>query len=485
MKYHIKKLIVVCATALATLSVGTDSCDAGPILDWLFPRRAARRAARAGTVTYRIPVSAYPNQLSSNQQCASRQCSGYAPRTSYRTVWTPVPVTQYRPVSYVNPLSTNGVSALRPCTTYQWQARRVPYISYQPGAQASTYPIATSSSATSVTPWTSSPSSSCCNTSNYGAMGSRAASVATEWTPVGSGVSYAAPGTTGSTSGTVPSTVSAGYSDGQVFSPSSSLVQQNYQAPQTSAAAPRCQNCPATAPASSLEPSPAGAPPNQATPWVPLEGDGRTRITPLPADTSPSLSDSVQPSELGSDEANSGDQGQDYQEPPPVSPSENGSGSRGTGYYNPPQYYGANSVRPTTSRDDVYRKQVRDESLEKKDKFRDQDTFQGDPYRAAAPSRTPTVPYLKPIPDIKRQQRSGWDANSTPGQLDDSADRTAQREAAAPHSNAVPINWSQVDIDRQDSIKRVPMRLRPIAQQQAGRPQIDDEDEGGWRRARR
>lgn len=480
MKLRITKLIVVCAAALATLSIGTDSCDAGPILDWLFPNRAARRAARSGTVTFRVPVSAYQNQ----------QRSGYAPTTSYRTVWASVPVTRYRPVSYVNPLSTNGASSLQPCSTYQWQARRVPYTSYQPIAQANTYPVATPTAATTVTPWTSSPSSSCgsCGTTSYyGATGSGAAPIATEWTTVGSGVSHAAPGTTGLLSyGTVPATVGAGYPNGQTFSPTPNAVQQNYQAPQTSASDPMCQSCPATAPSSSLETSPA-ATPYQATPWAPLNENDRTRITPLPADTSPSLSDGVQPPESSSEEANSGDRDRFYQEQRPVTPSDSGSGSRETGRYNPPRYHGTtNSVhRPTISRDDAYRQQVRDESLQSKDSFRDNDSRQGDPYRAAAPSRSPTVPYLKPIPDLKRQQRSGWDVNPIPSQLDDSADRTAQRAAVAPQRNAVPINWSQVDIDRQGSIERVPVRIRPITQPRTNRPQIDDEDEGGWRRARR
>ena len=472
MKSRITKLLVVCATALATLSVGTDACDAGPILDWLFPNRAARRAARAGTITYRVPVSAYQNQ----------QWSGYAPTTSYRTVWAPVPVTQYRPVSYVNPLSTSGAAALQPCSTYQWQARRVPYISYQPVGQANTYPIATTSPATTVTPWTSAPLS-CGTTSYYGATAGGAAPIATEWTTVGSGVSYAAPGTTGLlSSGTVPATVSAGYPDGQTFSPAPG-IQPYYQAPQMPASAPMCQSCPAAAPAAStLDSSP-----SQATPWVPLEEDERTRITPLPADIRPSLNDGVQPPEPGSTEMNPGDRDRYYQELRPVTPDENGSRSQETSYYNPPRYYGTTNAvrRPSISRDHVYRRQVGEESVQSKDSFSDNATSLGDPYRAAAPSRTPVVPYLKPIPDLKRQQRSEWDASPIPTELDDSdADRTARRAVANSQRDAVPIDWSRVDIDRQGAITRVPVRIRPISRQETSRPQIDDEDEGGWRRAR-
>lgn len=481
MRSRFKKLIVVFATALATTSVGADSCDAGPILDWLFPNRAARRAARNGTVTYRIPVGTQQNQ----------QLSGYAPTTRYRTVWAPVPVTQYRPVSYVNPLSTSGASGLQPCSTYQWQARRVPYTSYQPSVQASTCPVTISSPATTVTPWTSSPSPSCrsCGTTSYyGTAGSGAAPIATEWKTVGSGVSYATPGATGLLSpGTAPATVQAGYPNGQVFSPAPNAVQQQYQAPRTRGSDPMCQSCPAAAPASTLEPSPAETSPSQATPWEPLEDGHRTRITPLPADTDPSLLNGVQPRESGFGETKSSDGDRYYQELRPVTPNDNGPSTQETSQYTPHRYYGTtNSIRrPDISLDDAYRRQGRDRSLQGKDSFSENDSHQGDPYRAAAPSQTPTVPYIKPIPDLKRQQRTGLDVAPIPSQLDDSADRTARRAAVAPQRSGVPINWSQVDIDRQGSIKRVPIRIRPITQQKPSQQVIDDEDEGGWRRAAR
>jgi hypothetical protein len=45
----------------------------------------------------------------------------------YRTVWYRIPVTSFRPVTSVDPATGAAVTALQPCTTYTWQARRVPH----------------------------------------------------------------------------------------------------------------------------------------------------------------------------------------------------------------------------------------------------------------------------------------------------------------------------------------------------------------------
>ncbi len=74
-------------------------------------------------MTYRVPVNSYQPNM-----------AGYSPTTAYRSVWAPIPVTQYRPVSYVNPLSTGTQTNMMPCSTQEWQARRVPYTSYQPSS---------------------------------------------------------------------------------------------------------------------------------------------------------------------------------------------------------------------------------------------------------------------------------------------------------------------------------------------------------------
>ncbi|MCO6456197.1 MAG: hypothetical protein J5I93_12930, partial [Pirellulaceae bacterium] len=56
----------------------------------------------------------------------------YAPQTVYRTQWTQVPLTLYRPLTTTDPVTGCTVTCIRPCTTYQLQARRVPHTTLRP-----------------------------------------------------------------------------------------------------------------------------------------------------------------------------------------------------------------------------------------------------------------------------------------------------------------------------------------------------------------
>ncbi len=56
----------------------------------------------------------------------------YRPIVRYRTSWVRVPTTNYRPITNYDPTSGLAVTAMRPCTTYTWQVRRVPYTSFRP-----------------------------------------------------------------------------------------------------------------------------------------------------------------------------------------------------------------------------------------------------------------------------------------------------------------------------------------------------------------
>jgi len=56
----------------------------------------------------------------------------YIPQTSYRTVWRRVPVTNYRPVASVDPCTGCTTTVMKPCSTYTWQAQRVPTVCYRP-----------------------------------------------------------------------------------------------------------------------------------------------------------------------------------------------------------------------------------------------------------------------------------------------------------------------------------------------------------------
>ncbi len=60
-----------------------------------------------------------------------QQCCRYVPQTCYRTVYTNVPVTTYRPVSSCDPCTGCVTTCMKPCTTYQRQAQSVPYTTYR------------------------------------------------------------------------------------------------------------------------------------------------------------------------------------------------------------------------------------------------------------------------------------------------------------------------------------------------------------------
>ncbi|MCA9262453.1 MAG: hypothetical protein KDA60_01345 [Planctomycetales bacterium] len=261
-------------------TVLTSTCTAGPILDWLFPGMAARRAQRElywsqpGTTTYSVPVSAYYGgypQWSAGNPYQSFY-SGYAPSSNFRTVWSPVPVTSFRPVTYVNPLATGSTTSVQPCTTYSWQARRVPYVSYSPTiSQYGSYPTTYSGYAPYTTAPTTSVQSYYAPTANYGVTtfyGSTApnydtdSETATPWVPVDS-----------------TATMSEGYPTGAVFSPT---------CPTDSSVAPAqyLDSSGMTAPATTYQELPSTVAPSTTTPF----SSGEPTLAPVPpADQPPQL----------------------------------------------------------------------------------------------------------------------------------------------------------------------------------------------------
>lgn len=55
--------------------------------------------------------------------------AAFLPTASYDTRWTQTPVTYYRPVTQYDPNYGTTVTSLQPCTSYQYQAARVPLVS--------------------------------------------------------------------------------------------------------------------------------------------------------------------------------------------------------------------------------------------------------------------------------------------------------------------------------------------------------------------
>ena len=530
MKSQITKLAIVCVTSF---TIGSSTCQAGPILDWLFPNRASRRAAsNAGRLTYRIPVNAYQYNM-----------SGYSPTTAYRSVWAPVPVTQYRPVGYVNPLSTGTQTNMLPCSSSEWQARRVPYTSYRPstlfsggsgwqGGQWLPIPSYNSSGFQPTTAgypgaqvgydqgvgWRS-------TTTNYGAT-----PISSDWQTVGSGVSYATPsGTTGLLSIDDSRVTQAGYPDGNSFTPGyttpdyansgysssgrvtplpSSMdsswqpisereisgVDANWRPADTSPpSSATCENCPSTTGSTNRA--------ARSTDWEPVEPStqtppsdrdyrdrrdqydrSRTRVTP--ADRAPELPDTQErrySPEYDSERARRDDlyrwerireHGGDDLTPVRRPDAETET------MYRPPRTLGVNRQpvrRAITRQSDPYYERENSDAVYRRPS-------------KATPTETRPVPFPKPIPDLnrtRRQQNVQRPVAPIPSLLDDSEERTANMNQVAPDRRAVPIDWNVVDIDRQGGLTRVKAsksRLTPVIA-----PPIDlvpPQNEGGWRRVR-
>lgn len=163
-----QKLSIV-VTALLFVGISTESCHAGPLLDWLrgrpsYPYQAYRplqngifnrgvlnnnfrqRAYYPGSALGMAPMaqapaaqpaaSLAPGTCSTTcptvrYQTVNRVVANYVPYTAFRTEWHRVPTTYYRPVTTTNPQTGCVTRCMKPCTTYQMQARRVPYTTYQ------------------------------------------------------------------------------------------------------------------------------------------------------------------------------------------------------------------------------------------------------------------------------------------------------------------------------------------------------------------
>lgn len=146
---------------------------AGPLLDWLFHRNRSESLART-TANYPNATrtrfgscldglcpfgrgrsglasrdAATTNDLAANQNlsptttsyppagsCGPGWCQQtvvrYVPQIAYRTAYQPVPVTTYKTSTTINPENGLPRTCTRPCTSYTYQARRVPYTTYRP-----------------------------------------------------------------------------------------------------------------------------------------------------------------------------------------------------------------------------------------------------------------------------------------------------------------------------------------------------------------
>ena len=182
MSHRLLRFTLLGVMSLALVPMQPSSADAGPILDWLFGRRDKRVAAEA--VAAAKPAVTEPTAGCCGPATCVQTVVRYAPQTAYRTVWSPVPVTTYKTTTSCNPETGLPMTCTRPCMTYKYQARRVPYTTYRPYyAQEVVNPTAggscdscnTGVATTSYSPWNSTPYTSAAvagYTPGNGALGS-------------------------------------------------------------------------------------------------------------------------------------------------------------------------------------------------------------------------------------------------------------------------------------------------------------------------
>ncbi len=308
---RVGKSLIVAAT-LASFAAITPTSDA-QVLNWLFPLRPYRQAARRGTTAYYPTTANYPTTAACSTCAAGAPCSscptttyyggnnaggtyygsggyyptygswpgmgqtpvtaGYTPTTTYRTVLTPVPVTTYSPVA--------GGTCQQACTSYSWQARRVPYVAYQP-----TYASAPAA-----------PACGCAGGCNACSSCATTACSAGAFQPVGSSVNYAgsAPACSSCQAATTAgyASTASGY-DG-------TTVQASEWTP-VSSSSDSCSSC--SAAGSSLTNTYANYPSTSAattsgdaSEWRPVAASssstsGDRTLQPVPADNPPQLDDS-------------------------------------------------------------------------------------------------------------------------------------------------------------------------------------------------
>ena len=195
---------IVRIIALLTAGLGgltfPDDCRACSLFNCFKPTQTPAATYYPPTTTYSPTTSA-----GCGGNCGAAQCEQtvlrYVPQVAYRTVWQPVPVTTYRRTVSNNPATGLPITCTQPCTTYTYQARRVPYTTFRPvyATEPVSAPAAVPTTVTpgTVVPTTVAPSPGCgCNSASTG------------WsTAVSAQPYYAAPAPT-----TQPSYAAPGYS---------------------------------------------------------------------------------------------------------------------------------------------------------------------------------------------------------------------------------------------------------------------------------
>lgn len=175
-----RRLIAVTLLSCVCFAAIPSTATAGPLFDWLFQKNRSQGLSRT-TAGYGAPgygtgvgntgqsgscltrsclfggnraglasnspnavnqLAARPNPNATTAGFAPQGSCGpgwcqqtvvrYVPQIAYRTAYQPVPVTTYKTSTTINPENGLPRTCTRPCTSYSYQARRVPYTTYQP-----------------------------------------------------------------------------------------------------------------------------------------------------------------------------------------------------------------------------------------------------------------------------------------------------------------------------------------------------------------
>lgn len=134
----------VCTSLLSALLVGLApaKAQAGPLLDWLLGKHKGCCSSCLAPAQACAPTCPQPTvcQMNCTQTC-QRVVVNYVPYTAYRTNWEQVPVTQYRQTCSTDPCTGCPVTCMKPCVSYSWQLKRVPYVTYRPVYRTESYSV--------------------------------------------------------------------------------------------------------------------------------------------------------------------------------------------------------------------------------------------------------------------------------------------------------------------------------------------------------
>ena len=108
----------------------TSSCCLSRLFDRLRPSRS--QSSLASTSTSDRYTAGYAPQSSCGPGWCRDTVVQYVPQIAYRTAYEPVPVTTYKTTTTINPQTGLPRTCTRPCTSYTYQASRVPYTTYRP-----------------------------------------------------------------------------------------------------------------------------------------------------------------------------------------------------------------------------------------------------------------------------------------------------------------------------------------------------------------